>query len=31
MVVFQCEWLDEQIISGRSGFDLGHMTFLDLL
>lgn len=27
MVVFQCEWLDEQMLSGHSGFDLGHMTF----
>jgi hypothetical protein len=27
MVVLRCEWLDEQMISERSGFDLGHMTF----
>lgn len=27
MVAFQCEWVDEQMSSERSGFDLGHMTF----
>src|SRR5690349_18925244 len=27
MVAFQCEWIDEQMTSERSGFDLGHMTF----
>lgn len=27
MFLFQCEWLDGQANSERSGFDLGHMTF----
>lgn len=25
--LLKCEWLDEQVTSERSGFDLGHMTF----
>ncbi len=28
MVSFQCEWLNEPVASERSGFDLGHMTFI---
>jgi hypothetical protein len=27
MISLTCEWLDEQVELGRSGFDLGHMTF----
>lgn len=26
-MLVQCEWLDEQVVSERTGFDLGHMTF----
>jgi hypothetical protein len=27
MISLVCEWLDDQAELGRSGFDLGHMTF----